>query len=93
MTTQFDTALSKAKNITVKVLEWDGLGADFDRPTYLYDLCSCGCDNSTTSAPYISGSTPDGNGFTIFFDSEEEAVLVAGLLGVERHHDDKEVLA
>jgi hypothetical protein len=58
---------------------WQGEKA---RPLRVQRPCSCGCDTRDGShgAGYLTGSDADGNGFTVWIQSEEVFMRLHGAL-------------
>lgn len=63
-------------------LTWQG---DEERPVQTWRPCPCGCDlrDGAYGVGYLSGSTPDGRGFSIWIEDEEVYQAVQAVLGGE----------
>ena len=60
----------------VEQLVWKG---DENRAFRLQRPCECGCDNPGIG--YLTGSDEDGNGFTVWIETEEIYQAILGTLG------------
>ncbi len=65
-----------------KQMAWGSDSADKGRPLQACRPCPCGCDERTGSegVGYLTGSDEDGNGFTIWIESEEVFNAVSAVL-------------
>jgi hypothetical protein len=65
-----------------KQFTWKG---EKDRPLQVLRPCHCGCDNrgGRLGVGYLTGSDEEGNGFTIWIESEEVYQVMDKLLALE----------
>lgn len=74
-------------NVTLDATLWSGPDTDKERPVRVQRPCPCGCDlrdgplADGRAVGYVTGSDPQGNGFTIYLPDEATYAMFAAIFG------------
>lgn len=77
------TTTKTARPVKAKEILWEG---DENRPLQLVRPCSCGCDarGGLPGVGYLTGSTKDGKGVSIWIEDEAVYRRLRAMIGGER---------